>query len=100
MRPTALSAWKWGRELLARVKSVLRRANAFPPNLRREEVRWLRFAGWRLDAVTRNLSAPDGVVVPLLPFKTTSAANCCCARAARNRPNASLTSCGCWNRQT
>jgi len=53
------------RELLARVKSVLRRSKSFPPNLRREEARWFRFAGWRLDAVTRNLTAPDGVVVPL-----------------------------------
>jgi two-component system OmpR family response regulator len=53
------------RELLARIKSVLRRSKAMPPNLRRDEVRWLRFAGWQLDAVTRNLTAPDGVVVPL-----------------------------------
>jgi two-component system, OmpR family, response regulator len=53
------------RELLARVKSVLRRANSLPPNLRREETRWFTFAGWRLDSITRNLTAPDGVVVPL-----------------------------------
>lgn len=53
------------RELLARVKSVLRRSNSLPPNLRREEARRFRFAGWSLDAVTRNLTAPDGVVVPL-----------------------------------
>jgi two-component system, OmpR family, response regulator len=53
------------RELLARIKSVLRRANALPPNLRRQEGRLFRFAGWQLDAVTRNLTAPDGVVVPL-----------------------------------
>lgn len=53
------------RELLARIKSVLRRARSLPPNLRPQEGRWFRFAGWRLDAVTRNLTAPDGVVVPL-----------------------------------
>lgn len=53
------------RELLARIKSVLRRSKALPPNLWREELRWFRFAGWTLDAVTRNLTAPDGVVVPL-----------------------------------
>lgn len=53
------------RELVARVKSVLRRANSLPPNLRRDETRWFKFAGWRLDAMTRNLTAPDGVVVPL-----------------------------------
>lgn len=53
------------RELLARVKSVLRRANSLPPNLRREEARWFKFAGWSLDTMTRNLTAPDGLVVPL-----------------------------------
>ncbi|MDO8371267.1 MAG: response regulator [Polaromonas sp.] len=53
------------RELLARIKSVLRRSKALPPNLRREELRWFRFAGWLLDAVTRNLTAPDGVLIPL-----------------------------------
>lgn len=53
------------RELLARVRSVLRRSKALPPNLRPHEVRWFRFSGWRLDVLTRNLTAPDGVVVPL-----------------------------------
>jgi two-component system OmpR family response regulator len=53
------------RELLARVKSVLRRAKSLPPNLRREEVRRLRFAGWSLDVATRNLTSPEGVAVPL-----------------------------------
>jgi two-component system OmpR family response regulator len=53
------------RELLARVKSVLRRAKSLPANLRPQEHRLFRFAGWQLDAVTRNLTAPDGVVMPL-----------------------------------
>jgi two-component system OmpR family response regulator len=53
------------RELLARMKSVLRRAKSLPANLRRDEARAFRFAGWTLDAATRNLTAPDGVVVPL-----------------------------------
>jgi two-component system OmpR family response regulator len=53
------------RELLARMKSVLRRARSLPANLRREDARAFRFAGWTLDAATRNLTAPDGVVVPL-----------------------------------
>jgi two-component system, OmpR family, response regulator len=53
------------RELLARVKSVLRRTKSLPPNLRQREGRHFRFAGWQLDAVTRTLTAPDGVVVPL-----------------------------------
>jgi two-component system, OmpR family, response regulator len=53
------------RELLARIKSVLRRARSLPENLEPEAVKSFRFAGWTLDAATRNLTAPDGVVVPL-----------------------------------
>ena len=53
------------RELLARIKTILRRTRALPPNLRPEAQRCLAFAGWRLDTATRALSAPDGVVVPL-----------------------------------
>ena len=53
------------RELLARIKSVLRRARSLPGNLEPEPVRSYRFAGWTLDAATRNLTAPDDVVVPL-----------------------------------
>jgi two-component system OmpR family response regulator len=53
------------RELLARIKSVLRRARSLPENLEREPARTFRFAGWVLDVATRNLTAPDGVVVPL-----------------------------------
>ena len=53
------------RELLARIKSVLRRARSLPENLEPEAVKSFRFAGWTLDAETRNLTAPDEVVVPL-----------------------------------
>jgi two-component system OmpR family response regulator len=53
------------RELLARIKSVLRRARSLPENLEPEAVKSFRFVGWTLDAASRNLTAPDGVVVPL-----------------------------------
>jgi two-component system OmpR family response regulator len=53
------------RELLARVKSVLRRAKSLPANLRRDEVRSFRFAGWTLEVATRNLTSPEGVVIAL-----------------------------------
>src|SRR5687767_7479901 len=53
------------RELLARIKSVLRRARSLPGNLEPEAVKSFRFTGWSLDVATRNLTAPDGVVVPL-----------------------------------
>jgi two-component system OmpR family response regulator len=53
------------RELLARIKSILRRTRALPPNLRPEPVRCLSFAGWCLDTATRLLVGPDGVTTPL-----------------------------------
>jgi two-component system OmpR family response regulator len=54
------------RELLARVKSVLRRSA--PPALAagQEAIRpTLAFAGWRLDLSRRELRAPDDMMVPL-----------------------------------
>jgi two-component system OmpR family response regulator len=53
------------RELLARVKSILRRARALPENLQPERAKAFRFAGWTLDIATRTLAAPDGVLVDL-----------------------------------
>jgi two-component system OmpR family response regulator len=53
------------RELLARVKSILRRARALPENLHPDDARSIRFAGWTLDVATRNLRSPAGVVVAL-----------------------------------
>jgi len=54
------------RELLARIKSVMRRTRALPPNLHPNRPRGtLVFAGWRYQPVTHELTAPDGVVVPL-----------------------------------
>lgn len=51
------------RELLARIKSVLRRARALPEAAL--EATRLRFAGWTLDLVTRCLGSPEGAIVPL-----------------------------------
>ena len=51
------------RELVARIKAVLRRAR--PPAARPLEVRSYRFAGWRLNTLSRNIESPEGVVVPL-----------------------------------
>jgi len=53
------------RELLARIRSVLRRTRALPDNLKHEDGGIFRFSGWRLDAATRNLTSPQGVVVAL-----------------------------------
>ncbi|MDG4595153.1 MAG: response regulator [Candidatus Contendobacter sp.] len=51
------------RELLARVKSILRRARSAPAEP--GAARRFHFAGWTLDANARQLVAPDGVLVPL-----------------------------------
>jgi two-component system OmpR family response regulator len=53
------------RELLARIKSILRRTRALPPNLKPEPVRYLSFAGWCLDTAERLLTSPDAVATPL-----------------------------------
>ena len=51
------------RELLARIKSILRRARNAPADP--GEAKRFHFAGWTLDADARQLVAPDGVLVPL-----------------------------------
>ena len=53
------------RELLARIKSVLRRTRSLPRNLRADDARAIGFAGWRLDPVARHLVSPEGVVTSL-----------------------------------
>jgi two-component system OmpR family response regulator len=53
------------RELLARIRSVLRRAKALPADTEINVPESFSFSGWRLDTRERNLRAPDGVVVPL-----------------------------------
>ncbi len=53
------------RELLARIKSVLRRSRSLPDNLEPVEATRLCFAGWTLDLAARHLVSPEQVVVPL-----------------------------------
>jgi two-component system OmpR family response regulator len=53
------------RELLARIRAVLRRSAVEPAERRDEKARLLRFAGWVLDPPRRRLINPDGVEVPL-----------------------------------
>lgn len=53
------------RELVARIKSILRRSRALPSNLKPEQVRVFRFSGWSLHVATRNLISPEGVNVAL-----------------------------------
>ena len=55
------------RELLARVRAILRRAgaNAALPGKTAAAPKRLRFAGWSLDLGRRRLEAPDGLIVDL-----------------------------------
>ena len=53
------------RELLARIKVILRRVRSLPPNLRPDDATQLHFADWVLDTVARQLVAPDQGVTPL-----------------------------------
>ena len=56
------------RELYARVRAILRRARALPPNLSAspgEQARELAFAHWRLDTVARHLIDNSGAIVAL-----------------------------------
>ena len=52
------------RELLARIKAVLRRSQMLPPSTGVDATR-LHFAGWTLDVTSRQLISPDDVVVAL-----------------------------------
>ena len=53
------------RELLVRIKTVLRRYRSLPQNLRTDDARFIRFSGWTLNTAQRHLVSPDGVVVAL-----------------------------------
>lgn len=54
------------RELLARIRAVLRRARMLPPNMQvTEAATQLAFGDWRLDTVGRHLLDPQGVEVAM-----------------------------------
>ncbi len=53
------------RELLARIKAVLRRVNSLPPRQAAFKVRTVRFDRWVFDAGRRELVGEDEVAVPL-----------------------------------
>lgn len=53
------------RELMARIKAVLRRTEALPPRREPMPEGVVRFAHWQLDTAQRHLLDEDGVAVPL-----------------------------------
>lgn len=53
------------RELLARIKVIIRRARSFPEKNEADQVAHISFAGWRLDTQARQAISPDGVTISL-----------------------------------
>ena len=53
------------RELLARIRNILRRSKMLPADTEIDALEEFQFSGWLLDTRTRNLRAPDGVCVSL-----------------------------------
>lgn len=53
------------RELLARIRAVLRRAGNSRNDVKSNGRPVLRFAGWQLDVTRRELRAPDKTLIPL-----------------------------------
>ena len=54
------------RELLARIKAVMRRSGVGPVAREvRSTTEFFRFAGWNLDAGKRELSGSDGMIIPM-----------------------------------
>ncbi|MBT3348278.1 MAG: response regulator [Thiotrichales bacterium] len=53
------------RELLARIKSVLRRTDSLPESKIQEDVTEIVFVGWVLNLRQRHLISPDKVLIPL-----------------------------------
>ncbi len=53
------------RELLARIKAVLRRTNALPQQREAVDAETVLFDRWRLNVAARELVGEDGVAVPL-----------------------------------
>ncbi|WP_271910072.1 response regulator [Vreelandella alkaliphila] len=49
------------RELLARIKAVLRRARPAATGAPTQEARWVRFGDWQLDRMTRELIDQEGI---------------------------------------
>jgi two-component system OmpR family response regulator len=53
------------RELLARIKVILRRTRSLPPNMQPQDQHLIRFAGWTLDTTQRELITPGGTATAI-----------------------------------
>jgi two-component system, OmpR family, response regulator len=73
------------RELVARIKAVLRRTNMLPPKQRTENARKVAFESWVFDLEKRELLGADSVAIPL------STADFRLLEVLVSRPNVVLT---------
>lgn len=78
------------RELLARVRAVLRRAGEKAGGTAGHASSSLEFAGWQLDVVRRELRSPDNVMIPC-PMANSN----CCWCLPNTRVGCSAAS-NCW----
>jgi two-component system OmpR family response regulator len=53
------------RELLARIRNLLRRCNVTLPSSPTEYIQQIKFSGWTLDLAARHLVNPQGIVIML-----------------------------------
>lgn len=53
------------RELLTRIKVILRRARSFPEKQEADRIAYISFAGWKLDTQARQAISPQGVTITL-----------------------------------
>src|SRR5471032_3657347 len=53
------------RELLARIKVIIRRARSFPEKQEADRIGTLSFEGWQLDTRARQMRSPQGVTLSL-----------------------------------
>ena len=53
------------RELIARIKGVVRQARSLPRNLRADDAGTIAFTAWHLDTMARHLVSHDGMVTSL-----------------------------------
>lgn len=80
------------RELLARVRAVLRRAGENRPVSGELPRPLIRFADWQLDLTRRELRSPDQVMIPLSAGSST----CCWCLSSTRSASSPASSCSTW----
>lgn len=80
------------RELLARVRAVLRRSGESRPLASEVPRPLIRFADWQLDLTRRELRSPDQVMIPLSAGSST----CCWCSSSTRSASSPASNCSTW----